>query len=85
MIKFTKRYTEADNQQAQYDEKSPDEKAANKDDVIKLIKEWIKGSGLEKIVSKPVEINLSELNELVIERDIKQDKVDAVSNTKKSK
>lgn len=83
MIKFTKRYTEADNQQAQYDEKSPDEKAANKDDVIKLIKEWIKGSGLEKIVSKPVEINLSELNELVIERDIKQDKVDAVSNTKK--
>lgn len=68
MIKFTKRYTEADNQQAQYDEKSPDEKAANKDDVIKLIKEWIKGSGLEKIVSKPVEINLSELNELVIER-----------------
>ncbi|ODJ70815.1 hypothetical protein [Brochothrix thermosphacta] len=74
MIKFTKRYTEADNQQAQYDEKSPDEKAANKDDVIKLIEKWIEGSGLEKIVSKPFKINLSELNELVIERDIKQNK-----------
>lgn len=38
---------------------------------------------MKKIISEPVEIDLSKLNELVIETDIKQDKVDAVSNTKK--
>lgn len=80
MVKFPERYTEANNQHKQYVEGTAEKAVGN---VIKLIKEWIKVYRLGEIVSNPVKINLSELNELVIERDIKQDKVDAVANTKK--
>ena len=83
MAEFTERYTEANNQHKQYVEKSSKYKEDNQQTVKTKITDWIEGSGLGDIVSQPVEINLSELNELVIERDIKQDKVDAVSNTKK--
>ncbi|ODJ58689.1 hypothetical protein [Brochothrix thermosphacta] len=83
MAEFTERYTEANNQHKQYVGKSSKYKEDNQQTVKTKITDWIEGSGLGDIVSQPVEINLSELNELVIERDIKQDKVDAVSNTKK--
>ncbi len=83
MAEFTERYTEANNQHKQYVEKSSKYKEDNQQTVKTKITDWIEGSGLGDIVSQPVEINLSELNELVIERDIQQDKVDAVSNTKK--
>lgn len=83
MAEFTERYTEANNQHKQYVGKSSKYKEDNQQTVKTKITDWIEGSGLGDIVSQPVEINLSELNELVIERDIQQDKVDAVSNTKK--